>query len=38
MARPITETLRNLQGGSFLDDASEQLAELVRAVSATGKA
>ena len=35
--RPITDTLRYLQGGSFIDMASEQLAELVSAVDATGK-
>lgn len=38
MARPIADTLRHLQGGSFLDEASEQLADLVSAVDATGKA
>ena len=37
MPRPITETLRFLQGGTFMDDASGQLAELVSAVNATGK-
>jgi hypothetical protein len=35
--RPLTDTLRYLQGGTFLDEASEQLAELVSAVDATGK-
>lgn len=37
MIRPITDTLRYLQGGTFIDSASEQLAELVSAVDATGK-
>lgn len=36
-ARPITDTLRYLQGGTFMDEASEQLAELVSAVNSTGK-
>lgn len=35
--RPITDTLRYLQGGTFLDEASEAMAELVSAVDATGK-
>ena len=30
MARSIADTLRHLQGGTFLDEASDQLAELVR--------
>ena len=38
MARIITDSLRHLQGGMFLEDASEQLAELVSAVDNTGKA
>lgn len=38
MARPIADSLRHLQGGTFLDEASDQLAELVSAVDATGKA
>lgn len=38
MARPLADTLRYLQGGTFLDDASAQLAELVSAVDSTGKA
>lgn len=29
--RPITDTLRLLQGGVFLDECSELLAEVVRA-------
>jgi hypothetical protein len=36
--RPITDTLRLLQGGLFLDQCSEQLAELVKGVDETGKA
>ena len=36
--RPITDTLRLLQGGLFLDTCSEQLAELVKGVDETGKA
>lgn len=38
MARPITDTLRLLQGGAFLEQCSDQLAELVRGVDETGKA
>ena len=37
MARPIIETLRHIEGGCFLDDAAEQLAALVLAVSESGK-
>ncbi len=36
--RPITDTLRLLQGGVFLDVCSEQLADLVKSVEDTGKA
>lgn len=36
--RPITDTLRLLQGGVFLDQCSEQLADLVKSVDDTGKA
>lgn len=36
--RPITDTLRLLDGGAFLDNASEELAQLVRRVDETGKA
>lgn len=36
--RPITDTLRLLQGGVFLDECSELLAEVVRSVDETGKA
>lgn len=37
MARPIVDTLRAIRRGEFLDEASEQLAELVDAVQTTGK-
>lgn len=36
--RPITDTLRLLQGGVFLDTCSEQLADVVKSVDDTGKA
>lgn len=36
--RPITDTLRLLQGGTFLDTASELLAGVVKGVDETGKA
>ena len=36
--RPITDTLRLLQGGAFLDACSEKLAEAVKSVEETGKA
>lgn len=35
--RPITDTLRLLQGGEFLDECSTKLAEAVRSVDETGK-
>jgi len=38
MARPITDTLRLLDEGAFLDRCSERMAELVCGVEATGKA
>jgi hypothetical protein len=38
MPRPITDTLRLLQGGTFLDQCSDKLADLVRGVEETGKA
>lgn len=38
MVRPITDTLRHLEAGCLIDEASELLAELVKAVDATGKA
>lgn len=37
-ARPITDTLRHIGGGVFIDTASDKLAELVNAVDASGKA
>lgn len=36
-ARPITDTLRRIGGGMYLDTVSEKMAELVAAVNATGK-
>ena len=36
--RPITDTLRLLQGGLFLDQCSELFANVVRNVDETGKA
>lgn len=38
MIRPITDTLRHIGGGVFIDTASDKLAELVCAVDSTGKA
>lgn len=38
MPRPITDTLRLLQGGVFLESCSDLLAETVKAVDQTGKA
>jgi hypothetical protein len=35
--RPITDTLRLLDGGAFMDRCSDELASLVKAVEATGK-
>jgi len=35
--RPITDTLRLLQGGMLLDKASDELAALVKGVDETGK-
>lgn len=37
-ARPITDTLRHIGGGVFIDTASDKMAELVNAVDSTGKA
>ena len=37
MVRPITDTLRHLEAGCLIDEASELLADLVKAVDATGK-
>lgn len=36
--RPITDTLRHIGGGVFVDTASDKLTELVSAVDSTGKA
>jgi hypothetical protein len=36
--RPITDTLRLLQGGAFLEQCSEALSGIVKAVDETGKA
>ncbi|MEN6540859.1 MAG: hypothetical protein ABFC67_14725 [Mizugakiibacter sp.] len=38
MSRSIIDTLRHIAGGVFIDEASDALAEVVRAVDATGKA
>ena len=35
--KPITETLRHVRGGLLITEASEQLAEVVKAVENTGK-
>lgn len=35
--RPITDTLRHIGGGVFIDTASDKLAELVAAVDTSGK-
>ena len=35
--RPITDTLRNIGGGVFIDLASDKLSELVTAVDTSGK-
>jgi hypothetical protein len=36
--RPITDTLRLLHGGLFLDECSDKMAGIVRSVDDTGKA
>jgi len=36
--RPITDTLRLLQGGTFLDQCSEAMSNIVKGVDETGKA
>jgi len=36
--RPITDTLRHIGGGVFIDTASDKMNELVSAVDASGKA
>jgi hypothetical protein len=37
MSRPILETLHHLEGGCFLNDAADSLAEIVKQVDVTGK-
>lgn len=37
MTRPLLETLHHLEGGHFLAEAADQLAEIVKAVDQTGK-
>jgi len=37
MAKPITDTLRQLRNGVFADEAGEALAELVKQVTEHGK-
>lgn len=37
-ARPITDTIRRIGGGTYIDTASAKLAELVAAVGESGKA
>lgn len=37
MIRPITDTLRHIGGGVFIDTASDKMSELVNAVSESGK-
>lgn len=36
-ARPITDTLRHIGGGVYIDQASDKMTELVSAVDSTGK-
>ncbi len=38
MPKSFTDTLRMLQGGSFVDQCTEVMAELVKQVDETGKA
>lgn len=37
MSRSIVDTLRHLNGGIFIDEASDALADVVKAVDLTGK-
>ena len=37
-SRPLTDTLRHIGGGVFIDTASDKMAELVTAVDQSGKA
>lgn len=38
MPKPIFDTMRLLQGGAFLDECADKLAEAVKSVDETGKA
>lgn len=38
MAKPITDTLRLLQGGAFNQECGEKFAEMLKGVEETGKA
>ncbi|MDR2173634.1 MAG: hypothetical protein LBE32_05465 [Burkholderiales bacterium] len=38
MQQPITETLKHIGGGVFIDTASDKMQELVQAVGESGKA
>ncbi|TAM23391.1 MAG: hypothetical protein EPN60_15080 [Nevskiaceae bacterium] len=37
MSRPITDVLRDINGGKFVEQMTEELADVVGAVRATGK-
>jgi hypothetical protein len=37
MGRPITDTLRNIQGGALVDEATDALRELLVQVDETGR-
>lgn len=37
MPRPLLETLHHLEGGTFLHEAADQLADIVKAVDTSGK-
>jgi hypothetical protein len=37
MSNNILETCRNIGGGTFIDQASDKLAELIRSVNETGR-
>ncbi len=38
MSKPISDTLRRLQGGAFNDECGTKMAEIVKGVDETGKA
>lgn len=38
MSKPITDVLRMLQGGAFIVECGERMAEIVKGVDETGKA